>query len=148
MPRRNLSEFPGRQEPSSMTVEEAPTQVNSEGVELVEHSSHESTSITTPPPPPQATEGTAPPQSSLSPDEVYARALDQQLNRPPGLVMAQPVLQVPFNCGSCGTTHDVQRAAPGSQFQCTVCGVMNLLPAAAHTQFVMVEPTPFLCNLQ
>ncbi|ETW00142.1 hypothetical protein H310_07550 [Aphanomyces invadans] len=146
MPRCNVAEYPGRQEPS-MTAEEVSSTAHAESVQLLERSSFSDSHASIAGPSPGETGGNDPP--STTSDQALARALHQELNNPLGFVVAQPVFDTPFNCGSCGTTHQVRGATPGSQFQCSVCGSLNLLPPAP-TPLVMVERTPYplVCNLQ
>ncbi|KAF0691270.1 Aste57867_17448 [Aphanomyces stellatus] len=140
----NLSQYPAHQALLQQQQEDQGQSINVNGIELVDHAQ-------TPPPPPQ-TSGTIP-SDTLASDEALARQLDHELNAPrrrPRVVVAQPVLQpVPFNCGSCGTMHHVQRAAPGARFPCTVCGAFNLLPNTMSPRVVIVDdyPPPLFCTL-
>jgi rubrerythrin len=83
-------------------------------------------------------------------DEKLARELQARYNAGQ-VVIAQPVNpQLPFNCGSCGTTHSVRNAAHGSQFKCTVCGAMNRIMTQQNSMVVVdnAYPIPIFCSIQ
>ncbi len=80
---------------------------------------------------------------------MLARRLQEELNRP-RVVMAQPVREVPFNCGACNTTHTVRNAVPNSRFQCTQCGVLNQIHDSHADRMVVVSepyPYPLFCTI-
>ncbi|OQR96474.1 hypothetical protein ACHHYP_15779 [Achlya hypogyna] len=84
-------------------------------------------------------------QPSTASDEAIARQLFQELNRP-AFVVAQPVVQAPFNCGACQTLHSVQNARPGCQFTCTQCQSINVIPALHRVVHVDHGP-PAICAI-
>ncbi|KDO21474.1 hypothetical protein SPRG_12517 [Saprolegnia parasitica CBS 223.65] len=80
---------------------------------------------------------------TTSSDEAIARQLHEELNGR-RYVIAQPVVQAPFNCGSCQTLHSVQNPRAGCQFTCTECGAINLIHPPRQ---VIVDTSPVFCTI-
>ncbi|OQR88453.1 hypothetical protein THRCLA_10318, partial [Thraustotheca clavata] len=101
---QNAGKYPGGQ--CTKFVNPAPSSAT-EGIELIDQSSNTV-------------------NSTLVSDEEYARRLHQEINRPQ-IVSAQPLHQIPYNCGVCQTLHLVQNARVGCQFTCTHCNSINII---------------------
>ncbi|KDO16239.1 hypothetical protein SPRG_18226 [Saprolegnia parasitica CBS 223.65] len=83
--------------------------------------------------------------STTSSDEAIARQLHEELNGR-RYVIAQPVVQAPFNCGSCQTLHSVQNPRAGCQFTCTECGAINLIHPPRHV-ILARDTSPVFCTI-
>ncbi|RLN88985.1 hypothetical protein BBJ28_00023025 [Nothophytophthora sp. Chile5] len=69
-----------------------------------------------------------------------ARRLQAQYDRGEVMAVAQAVRpsELPYKCGSCGTTHVVRNVTHGSTFQCTVCGAQNQILLEPRRPIVVV----------